>query len=1813
MAKVDLLNNILVYSTYFGGSGPSVGTAIAVDSSGNAYVAGGTGSFNFPATIVIGSTIQPAFVAKFTPTGSLVYSTTVSGTRGAMASGVAVDSTGAVYLAGTTGSADFPVQNAFQTTLQGSENGYVLKLDPTASTLVYSTYLGGSTFDQLNGIAIDSSGNAFVVGATQESDFPLLNAMQPTFGGFDDVTLAKFGPTGTLMWSTYLGGPGFDIGSALALDQAGFLYVVGVAGIGFPTLNAFQSVFGGPPPQPQLLNYQSDAFLAKLNASSGTLVYSTYLGGDQEDFAVAVAVDAAGNPLVAGFAASTNFPVANPLSGSSPSNGGFLAKFDASGAVLKYSTFFPFIAQVSGLALDSTGAAVVLGVAQAGVGTLISPSPTGGGNYIMLARIADRAPLSTVSTVLTDADGIATSPPVQLPQTLGTSAILVTAPATGLAGLTFTVTSIDPSLASSLASPKITFPVSGMYLTANTPTISGTSSGPGLTVTVLSGGSILGTATTGGGGGWQFPLPAPLPSGLQTLSAFLTDSSGNTSPPSIPVAITVNTAAPIIKTSFPANQSTTSLRPTLSAQWSDAVSGVIPRTATITLDGINVTGYAILTAGGFSLVPPGTLTYGSHTVLVQVGDGAGLFATYSYSFTVTPQGPPPPPSGLNAQGGNGQVLLTWNVTAGATSYTLLRSTTEGGPYTVVPIGITQNFAIDTGLSNATTYYYIVSAVNAAGTGAPSNEAVATPAGPPAAPAPLTATGGNTQVLLQWTTSAGAVSYTVKKSGTSGGPYTPLSQGLTVTTFMDRGLQNGIAAYYVVSATGVGGESPNSSEASATPQALPNAPSNLTAIAADAQITLSWTGVAGATGYDVLRSTVTGGPYTSVGTPSGTIFTDTGLTNGIAYFYIVRSMIGSIEQMSDSNEASARPTLGPPTPEQVTAIPGSTQVTLSWVASAGATMYTIKSSGSSTGPFNRVAGTTSQPTFVDTPVPNGTAIYYVITATNGGGESPPSDVVAAIPIGAPTGLVAIPDSFPEVSLTWTPAQGTNVIGYNIYRSSQAGGPYAQLNIAAILTPSYLDRAVQFNTTFYYVVRALDSRGHESANSNEASATPAFPPLGLFGVDLTATSIDWNWYFQSAQDPSWNKFQLVDSNSNVITTTPDLTTTDYVEGGLSENTSYTRQIYAVTSSGALSLPSDPTFAYTLVHDATSGDFTVTASSTAVAVALTVTPPPNATADLTGVTIWRKGPNDSSFHQVVYLQGVYSYTDTGLLPGTPYTYAITYINGDGSASALSPPSQAVTTAPIPTNLAGLAQSTTSILWSWQAVVGANISYTLTDGTTSLPPTSVTSVFEQPLAENTLHTATVAANVGTGSPSSPASRYTFVHDAIQGDFSLAITGPTSVQVQVTPPPGSSTGMTGCEVSRSLDGSSWTVVQPFASTYSFPDGSLVGGTTYYYRIRFRNGDGVPAGYAPPVSVQTPPGPAAAPAGFSGIAQSTNQIHWTWGDVPGSSGFVLHDDNHQLIATVGAGVLFVDELGLLENVRTSRHVHALEGGFPGPASTTAAVYTLIHTASSLDFILTAFSQTRIDVLVQPPPGSLSGQTGCAVQRMVVGGTWTTIQAFASAYTVSDTALSPSTRYSYQIQFRNGDGIPSNTSSSQYMSTFSLPPPVILTPSKVTRSATPSIIGTANKNEILTIYYGTGVDGTTTADGMGNWGYTTGSNKSVGTYTVVAEGSSSGYSNSISIQVVLSTLPPPAPPTNLRYKSYATSSVAAIDLEWDASVSPNVAGYQVYRSTSPFTSTNKGSTINIQGIVVSTQFRDTGVQLNNTFYYQVTAVDTTVGD
>jgi subtilisin family serine protease len=267
---------------------------------------------------------------------------------------------------------------------------------------------------------------------------------------------------------------------------------------------------------------------------------------------------------------------------------------------------------------------------------------------------------------------------------------------------------------------------------------------------------------------------------------------------------------------------------------------------------------------------------------------------------------PKAPTNLKATAGNAQVALTWTASSGATSYNVKRSTTSGSGYVTVTTRTTTSYT-DTGLANGTPYYYVITALNANGESGSSNEASATPAlpAPPPVPTGLTATAGNAKVNLSWNTSAGATSYHVSRSTTTGGGYIVVAT-VTTTSYTDNGVVNGTKYYYVVSALKASVESGASSEASATPFGPPSRPTGLTASSGpnSGQISLHWTAVTGATSYNVKRSRMNGGSYSTVATGlTSPSYVNSGLTTGRQYYFVV-SAVNASGQSSNSNQASA---------------------------------------------------------------------------------------------------------------------------------------------------------------------------------------------------------------------------------------------------------------------------------------------------------------------------------------------------------------------------------------------------------------------------------------------------------------------------------------------------------------------------------------------------------------------------------------------------------------------------------------------------------------------------------------------------------------------------------------------------------------------------------------------------------------------------------------------------------------------------------------------------------------------------------------------
>jgi hypothetical protein len=490
-----VIDPVLAYSTYLGGSNDDYGNAIAVDSSGNAYVTGQTLSTDFPTVNALQATcascssgLIDAFVAKLNSAGSaLVYSTYLGGSGVDGANGIAVDSSGNAYVTGSTNSTDFPIANSSPFNPGGCVGGaFVSKLTAPGNALTYSTYLGcGSA----KGIAVDSSGRAYVTGFTNSADFPTMNPIQAANAGASDAFVTKLNAAGSaLVYSSYLGGTGGDVAFGIAVDSSGNAYVTGYTlSTDFPTVNALQATCASCVPSVATNgNVYPDAFVTKLNAAGSALVYSTYLGGSASDVGFGIAVDSLGNAYVTG---SSNcpalndpgFPTVNPLQatcGPGAVVNAFVTKLNAAGSALAYSTYLGgnYYDVGMGIALDSSGSAYVMG-------------QTGSTDFPTMN------PIQATNAGHLDAFISKISPPVALsPQSLnfsgqimGTTSNSGTVRLNNLSGATLTISSISASGDFAVAS--------GTTCSASSPVPAGSTCQINVTFTPTASGSRTGALT----------------------------------------------------------------------------------------------------------------------------------------------------------------------------------------------------------------------------------------------------------------------------------------------------------------------------------------------------------------------------------------------------------------------------------------------------------------------------------------------------------------------------------------------------------------------------------------------------------------------------------------------------------------------------------------------------------------------------------------------------------------------------------------------------------------------------------------------------------------------------------------------------------------------------------------------------------------------------------------------------------------------------------------------------------------------------------------------------------------------------------------------------------------------------------------------------------------------------------------------------------------------------------------------------------------------------------------------------------------------
>jgi MYXO-CTERM domain-containing protein len=394
VTKVDAAGANLVWSSYLGGGGSTsdYGYGVAVDSGGNAYVTGYTESSDFP--IVGGfqtmmSGFSDAFVVKVDASGSsLAWSSYLGGTSSEYGYGIGVDASDNVLVAGYTFSPDFPVPGGFDTVLDGGLDAFVTKVDATGASLVWSSFLGGSSSDQANGLAVDGSGNAYVAGYTFSPDFPVPGGFDTALDGGLDAFVTKVDSSGSLAWSSFLGGTSSDYGYAIAVDAGGNAYVTGYTySTDFPSAGGFDTMCD------QCDVGYADAFVTKVDSSGSSLPWSSYLGGSLFEQGNGVAVDANGGAYIVGLTYSSDFPTVDAFNASNSAYdyAVFVTRVDPGGASLSWSSYLGGASTDYGYAIALGPAANVYVTGE----TYSTDFPTpggydtmqGGGSDVFVARI----------------------------------------------------------------------------------------------------------------------------------------------------------------------------------------------------------------------------------------------------------------------------------------------------------------------------------------------------------------------------------------------------------------------------------------------------------------------------------------------------------------------------------------------------------------------------------------------------------------------------------------------------------------------------------------------------------------------------------------------------------------------------------------------------------------------------------------------------------------------------------------------------------------------------------------------------------------------------------------------------------------------------------------------------------------------------------------------------------------------------------------------------------------------------------------------------------------------------------------------------------------------------------------------------------------------------------------------------------------------------------------------------------------------------------------------------------------------------------
>jgi fibronectin type 3 domain-containing protein len=868
--QLDPEGEALLFSTYFGGNGTSSHLRMTLGKDGCAYFTGQTNSTSFELINAsqdeFGGGPYDSFVFKLAPDfRTRTFSTFIGGSDYDNSESIVVDSAGNVYLCGITGSTDFPLKNAIQDTYHGNGDGFLVKLNPSDGKVVYSTYFGGGDGEQGLSLAVDPEENCIVTGSTWSSDFPLMNPLQTTKGALSDIFILKVSPSGSdLVYSSYVGGNHIDWPVGCSVDEDGNAIVCAY------TISNDLQVHDGI----QILSGGSgDAYIFKLNVTGDALLFSSYLGGSGDDMPTSFAFDDMNNVYLTGGTDSYDFPIHDAYQSS------------YGGGV--HDTF------IVKLRISSAPQAVRNVTASAGEGQTIlhwqEPNDDGGSNitnYIIYRGTSpgEETRLIKIGNVLSYIDAPLTNGKAYFYKISAYNSV-------GEGPLSDEVSATPASVPTTPRGLKAFAGDSIVDLNWTAPEYLG----PGLLMYHLfRNGSEI----------WNGTETSYTDNGLLNQIAYSYSVAANNSLGWGPNSTTV-VAMPMPPDSVPAVPLGLTATPgnlEVELNWTEPIySG--PGTITYHVFRNSV---LIWNGSSNSCIDSG-LTKGlehSYTVAAQNSVGWGLNSTL---IIATPFGVPDPPWGLTASPGDGSAYLTWNTVnysgPGTLTYHLFRDN-------ILMWSGQSTSHTDTSLTNGQGYEFKASASNSVGWSTNCTIVTVTPQGPPTSPRNLGAVAGDSYVLLSWLSPTyvgpGTLTYHLFRGGSL------IWSGVS-SAYNDTSVSNGLDYTYTISAQNSLGWGVNSSSVSATPMQTPvppDAPMGLQAMASDGKITLTWQapsqiGTSPITAYKVYRGTSSGAETYLDSVGDVLTFTDTGLTNGQAYFYKVKA-VSSAGDGDLSQEATATP-------------------------------------------------------------------------------------------------------------------------------------------------------------------------------------------------------------------------------------------------------------------------------------------------------------------------------------------------------------------------------------------------------------------------------------------------------------------------------------------------------------------------------------------------------------------------------------------------------------------------------------------------------------------------------------------------------------------------------------------------------------------------------------------------------------------------------------------------------------------------------------------------------------------------------------------